>query len=499
MSARILIIDDDAGYRGALARLLGRAGHEVLTLATGEEARASSVSIAPDVVVIDQRLPDAHGLDLLDELKLMLKSSTFVVVTAYPEVSVAVDAMRRGAFDYFGKGADPQEGTMRIERAADLSSLKRRVADAQAETGASSAELIGTSPAMERLRARLNALAASDDTTALITGETGVGKGLVARAVYTSSRRAAEPFVNVDCTTIPATLVESELFGHERGAFSGATGMKPGRVESAGRGTLFLDEIGELDLSVQAKLLRLLEEREYTRIGSTRPRKLQARIITATNRDLVRAVEEGRFRADLRFRLEVFVLEVPPLRERAEDVLLIAEHYAAERARSLGRSSVELTAEVRQALLSYPFPGNVRELRNMIEQALLLASDDMLTLEEFPVLARFRAGWQPPPTPVRPSVRPPAPFPSVPPATQSTPAPARASFAPAFASTPPALSVRVAGPASLAVIRERYAEQERTKLIDALEQAGGNVALAARQVGLSRFQMLRRLAKHGLR
>jgi len=494
VSARILIIDDDAGYRGALARHLARAGHEVLTLGSGEEARASSASMAPDVVVIDQRLPDAHGLDLLEELRTTLKSSTFVIVTAYPEVSFAVDAMRRGAFDYFAKGADPQESTMRIERAADVSSLKRRVADA--ETGGPTAELIGTSPAMERLRARLTALAASDDTTALITGETGVGKGLVARAVYTNSRRAAEPFVNVDCTTIPATLVESELFGHERGAFSGATGMKPGRVEAAGRGTLFLDEIGELDLSIQAKLLRLLEEREYTRIGSTRPRKLQARIITATNRDLVRAVEEGRFRADLRFRLEVFLLEVPPLRERGEDVLLIAEHYAAERSRALGRGVVGITAEVRQAMLTYPFPGNVRELRNMVEQALLLASDDVLTLEEFPVLARFRAGWQPPPTPVRASVRPPAPIPSIPPPTTTRP-----SLAPPVPTLPPLLSVRVAGSGSpsLRAIRERHAEHERTRLLEALDAAGGNVTQAARQLGLSRFQLLRRLTKHGLR
>jgi len=492
VSARILIIDDDAGYRGALARLLGRAGHEVLTLGSAEEARATAASMAPDVVVIDQRLPDAHGLDLFDELKLTLKSSAFVIVTAYPEVSFAVEAMRRGAFDYFGKEADPLESTMRIERAVDVSSLRRRVADAQAETGGPRAELIGTSPAMERLQTRLSALALSDDTTALITGETGVGKGVVALAVYRHSKRAAEPFVAVDCTTIPATLVESELFGHERGAFSGATGMKPGRVEAAGRGTLFLDEIGELDLSVQAKLLRLLEEREYTRVGSTKPRKLQARIITATNRDLVRAVEEGRFRADLRFRLEVFVLEVPPLRERGEDVLMIAEHYAAERARALGRGLVSFAAEVRQALLSYPFPGNVRELRNMVEQALLLASDDTLTLDEFPVLGRFRAGWQPPTTPVRASVRPPAFMPAPPPSL-------RPSLVPSAPPLSPSLSVRVAAPVSLRTIRERHAEQERQRLIEALDVAGGNVAAAARQLGLSRFQLLRRLTKHGIR
>ncbi len=500
MSARILIIDDDHGYRQALSRHLSRAGHEVVTLGSSAEARQSAGSLAPDVVVIDQQLPDANGLDLLEQLRPELGACAFVVVTAFPDVDFAVDAMRRGAFDYFAKGSDPREGTLRIERAAHLTSLKRRVDEQNGSGPRPEATLIGKSHAMERLLSRLSALAVSDDTTALITGETGVGKGVVARAIFSRSRRATEPFVAVDCTTIPETLVESELFGHERGAFSGATSAKPGRVEAAGAGTLFLDEIGELDLSVQGKLLRLLEEREYTRIGSNRVRRLDARIITATNRDLGRAVEEGRFRADLRFRLEVFVLEVPPLREREDDVLLIAEHYAAERARALGRVAPRLRDDVQNAMLTYPFPGNVRELRNMVEQAMLLATEDELSLEEFPVLAKFRAGWQPP-SANRPSVRPP--IPSMIPAAAPVP---RTSFSPSpstLYSTPPRSSfseLRVSQPApSLEVIRERHAAQERQRLIEALEASGGNVTRAARQVGLSRFQMLRRLEKYGLR
>ncbi len=498
MSARIMIVDDDAGYANALARHFSRAGHEAVTSSSAAAARSQAPTFSPDVVVLDQRLPDASGLDFLEELKPLARDAVFVMVTAYPEVDQAVSSMRRGAFDYFAKGTDLNESSMRIERAVDYAQIRRRVVEAEnTQTEQVDSLLIGESAAMERLRSRLRSLAASDDTTALILGETGVGKGLVARAVHMLSKRASDPFVAVDCTTIPATLVESELFGHEKGAFSGASAMKPGRVEAAGRGTLFLDEIGELELPVQAKLLRLLEEREYTRVGGNATKKLAARIITATNRDLARAVDEGRFRADLRFRLEVFVLEVPPLRDRGEDVILLADHYAAESSRALGRNVPVLSREIRDAMRTYPFPGNVRELRNMVEQALLLAGTDELTLDEFPVLAKFQSGWQPPTATHRllQSVRPP------PPANANSLAP-RTSQKPSsiYASAAPPLSVRVSGaPPSLGIIRERYAEHERARLVEALEGSGGNVSRAARQIGMSRYQLLRRLAKYGLR
>jgi two-component system response regulator AtoC len=487
MTARVLIIDDDDDYASALARHLTRAGHEVVKQGDASSARAHAVALSPEVVVLDQCLPDTEGLTLLDELKTQLRTAVFVVMTAYPDVDFAVEAMRHGAFDYFEKGQDARESTLRIERAVDHAQLKRRVVEAQAEQGVRArAGLIGDSPAMERLRARLDALAASNDTMALITGETGVGKGLVARAIHLASGRAGEPFVAVDCTTIPNTLVESELFGHEKGAFSGASGVRAGRVESAQRGTLFLDEIGELELPIQAKLLRLLEEREYTRVGSNTVRRLGARIISATNRDLTRAVEEGRFRADLRFRLEVFVLEVPPLREREDDVFLVAEHYIAERSRALGRHPPALSATVRETMRRYPFPGNVRELKNMVEQALLLADRDELGIDEFPVLAKFRAGWQPPVSNGRASVRPSA-------LTASFP----------LVAIPPASRVPEIVPrlddASLSRIRERHNEHERSRMLSALSDVGGNVSHAARNLGLSRYQLLRRLSKHGLR
>ncbi|MEQ9076636.1 MAG: sigma-54 dependent transcriptional regulator [Sandaracinaceae bacterium] len=510
MTARFLVVDDDPVYARTLRRTLERGGHEVTTVGTAQEARERFDAASPEVVILDYQLPDANGLELLEELRPKATGAVFLLNTAYPDLSLAVDAIRRGAFDYVAKDLEPAEWTMRIERAVDVAHLRRRVVEAGATSGGDGG-MLGESATMRRLRSRLDALAKSDDTTAFIVGETGTGKGVIARLVHAKSGRAYEPFVAVDCTTIPATLVESELFGHEKGAFSGATHSKTGRVEAAGQGTLFLDEIGELELPMQAKLLRLLEEREFTRVGSTKPRKLVARIIAATNRDLSRAVAEGRFRADLRYRLEVFVVEVPPLRERGDDIFLLATHFAQERARTLGRDEPSFDAEVLEAMSRYPFPGNVRELRNMVEQAVLLSPGDTITLEAFPVLTKVAAGWEPPravyagapphesapPGPslgLGPSSQPPlgqmvgqGAAPSAPP-----------SHAAPYASGDQPARPRTA-PQDLESIREAHATQERQRLLDALEATGGNVSAAARQLGLSRYQVLRRLTKYGLR
>ncbi|MEM6955478.1 MAG: sigma-54 dependent transcriptional regulator [Myxococcota bacterium] len=460
MNGRVLIVDDDEAFGRSLARHLRRRGYEVSSCTTATEARKQLPADLVDVVVLDYQLPDADGLELLEELRPDAAGAAFLMATAYPSLEVAVEAMRRGAFDYVAKGGEIEECLIRIDRASEVAGLRRRVAHAS-KGSAATQDLVGESTPMRALRRRLELLAGADDTTVQILGETGTGKGVVARAIHAASGRAFEPFVAVDCTTIPATLVESELFGHERGAFSGATSTKMGRVEAAGKGTLFLDEIGELELPIQAKLLRLLEEREYTRVGSTRARTLEARVIAATNRDLELAVEEGRFRADLRYRLEVFVIETPALRDRGDDVMVLTGHFVATQARALGRPVPQLSESVIEGLRRYAFPGNVRELRNMVEQAMLLAQGEELTLADFPVLARDlrnvsarRTTRRPPPQPVA---------------------------------------------ARLEDIRRDSSAEEHERIVEALRAQGGNVSATARELGMSRYQLNRRLKKYGLR
>ena len=462
MSARVLIVDDDDSYRRTLARAVRRRGHDVETAANGHTARSAAEQAVYDVIVLDYELPETTGLALLPELRPLGHGAAFILATGLPDLDLAVRAMNAGAFDYVSKNGALEECLLRIDRAAEVTALRRRMAEASGAREhkpghTPSVSLIGEGAAMRELQQRLDALTRADDTTALLTGETGTGKGVVARWIHAHSGRAYEPFVAVDCTTIPATLVESELFGHEKGSFSGATGTKIGRVEAAGRGTLFLDEIGELELPIQAKLLRLLEEREYSRIGSTRMRHLGARIVAATNRDLEKAVSEGRFRADLRYRLDVFRVHLAPLRERGEDVILLASHFLEQMARAQGRPKPELAKEVRDALTAYPFPGNVRELRNLIEQALLLEEGSTLGLQAFPVLR------------------------------QQHPAPRRESRR------------RPQRSKTLAAIRAEAEAAEKDQIVAALEETAGNVSAAARTLGMSRYRLLRRLEKFGLR
>jgi DNA-binding NtrC family response regulator len=385
----VLIVDDDVHFVRSLERLLRREGHDVAAALTAEEARGQLRSVEPDVVVLDYQLPGKNGLELLDELLPEGRGAAFLMVTAYPDVDVAVQAMRRGAFHYIKKGADLSEYLLEIERGARYAQA-RKLAAGRHRPDQGQHGLLGKSRAMKSLWERVRAVSQSGDTTVLLLGETGTGKSVIAQAIHQLSPRAYEPFVALDCTSVPSSLFESELFGYEKGSFTGATGTKKGRVEAAQEGTLFLDEIGEIELHTQTKLLRLLEEREYTRVGSTRARNLKARVITATNRDLEAAVAEGRFRADLRFRLEVFVVVVPPLRERDEDVVLLATSFVAEHVRVLGKGPLSIAPEVVEALGAYPFPGNVRELRNMVEQAVLLCRREELTLEDFPVLDKQR-------------------------------------------------------------------------------------------------------------
>jgi DNA-binding NtrC family response regulator len=415
----------------------------------------------------------------MEELRSQFSHSVFVLITE--GAGSHEQSLNHGAFDSVDRNTEPRALQLRVERAVEHALLRRLVAEAQAEWAPKiEFTMLGDSPAMERLRSRVDSLANVDDRALLITGESGVGKGVLARALHFRSKRANEPFVGVDCVSVAPSQLDVELFGQEpSSATPGST--RPGRVEAVQGGTLFLDEVTELDASLQQKLLRLLEEGEYVRAGGNTARKFTARVVAATSRDLAQAVEEGRFRADLRQLLEGMKLDVPPLRDRGEDVFLLADRYATQRARAHGRNRPVLSAEVRDALSTYPFPGNLRELCAIFDEALWLhREDETLNLEDFPVLMRFRSDTQ-----GRSGYG------------SSPPRSGLVATGPQYA-TQMRMTAN-APPPSLGVIRERHADQERLKLVEALEQSGGNVSRAARTVGMSRYQMLRRLAKYGLR
>jgi len=494
--SRILLVDDDHQFAKSLQQALLRAGHDVTLATSAQEATSLAQKIAADLLIIDYQLPDGNGVELLDVLMPAFPGAVCIVASAYPDVEVAVEAMKRGAFDYVVKSPEIQEFLLRIERGAEVAFLRRRAAEAnklsrQAEEASG---LIGESPPMKSLRTRLEALTSSDDTIVFISGETGTGKGVVARTIHAKSKRTYEPFVAVDCTTVPVTLVESELFGYEKGAFSGAVQSKIGRVEAAGKGTLFLDEIGELELGVQAKLLRLLEEKEFTRVGGTRPRQLQARIMAATNRNLQQAVLEGKFRADLRYRLEVFVVEVPPLRDRGDDLFLLAGYFMRDRSRNLGRREPKLHADVIALFSKYPFPGNVRELRNMIEQAILLSNHEELTLDAFPVLKQFASQKYFPTFPDKQGAQ----EPFSPELMLGAGERVTKEFSFSGEVTRQPAAQRSDPDVSLQQIRDKWAANDREQVVHALKVTGGNVSAAARQLNISRYQLLRRLKKYGL-
>ncbi len=480
MSARVLIIDSDVGAATMLAHEASTGGHEVVTVGDAAQARTRVSSFSPDVVVLSERLPDGTGLALMEELRPQLSQSVFVMISE--RSGAHEESLQHGAFDSVDRDSEPRALFMRVERAIEHALLRRLVAEAQAEWAPKiEFALLGDSPEMERVRGRLEHFASVEDSAVLITGESGVGKGLIARAVHFRSKRVGEPFVGVDCVSISPSQLDVELFGQEPSGGTSGGVVRPGRVEAVQGGTLFLDEITELDGSLQQKILRMLEEGEYVRVGGHIPRKFTGRVVAATSRDLRKAVEDGRFHADLKQRLENVTLDVPSLKDRGEDVFLLADRYATQRARAHGRNRPVLSSEVREGLLTYPFPGNLRELCAMIDEALWLhRDDDMLNLDDFPVLLRYRMETQG--------------------SSGFGSAPPRSGFvvnAPQYA-TQMRMTAN-APPPSLGVIRERHADQERIKLVEALEQSGGNVSRAARTVGMSRYQMLRRLAKYGLR
>ena len=371
---RVLVVDDEKNQREIYSMILEDAGYEVSTAQSGEQASRLAREKSYDLVLTDYKMTGMDGLTLLSTLLRDEPSLIVVMMTAHGSVESVKDALRGGAFDYLEKPIDREQLLKVVDSA--LGQLKD-IDDA----------IVGQSEQVERLKKMILKVAGSNSTV-LIRGESGVGKELVARAIHKASPRAGEVFQGVNCAAFNENLLESELFGHEKGAFTGAHTQKKGQFEVADRGTLFLDEIGDLSVAMQAKILRALQEREVMRVGGTKPIKVDARVIAATNRDLEAMVKEGRFREDLYYRLNIIPITIPPLRSRRDDTLLLVDYFVAKHSKEANRKIRGLTPSARNAVLNYAWPGNVRQLESAIERAILLCESDEIDVEDLPIEIR---------------------------------------------------------------------------------------------------------------
>ncbi len=452
--SKLLIVEDEALFARAVVRRLQKSGYECAHVESLQDARGIVKQFTPDVVLLDMRLPDGNGLDLLPEF--VAKGAVVIVMTAHGEISDAVNAMKQGAVDYLKKPIDLEELLLSIQKAENAAMQSKsldysRQRNAHASEGV---ELLGESPAMQNVKMQIKRIAqlVSNDSvppTVLIGGETGTGKDVAARSLHLSCANSDKPFVHVDCASLPAELMESELFGHEKGAFTGAVGSRPGLIEAAEDGTLFLDEIGELPLALQAKLLNVLERRVVRRIGSTKERAVPARFIAATNRDLHEMSQNGRFRQDLYYRLNMMSIFMPPLRDRGQDIMLLAKSFAAQTARRYGLSSPHFTREAISTIQTYTWPGNVRELKHQVSRAMLLCHNGELTDIDLAL----------------PNTRPAEPIPVLPADSQQS-----------------ALDAA-----------------EKSILLQVLVETKYNVSEAARKLGITRMTMRYRMDKHQIK
>jgi two-component system response regulator AtoC len=457
--ARIIVVDDDTASRGLMEQILAEDGHLVTPFSDGAEAIAKLAADSDfDAVVSDIRMIDTDGLEVLDWVQKHAPETPVLPVTAFGNVDGAVDAIKRGAYDYISKPYDVAAIKLVVDRAlrhrrlsAENRRLKREIREKY-----SLANVVGRSEGMLQVY-KTAARVAATDATVLVQGESGTGKELVARAIHTASARSAAPFIAVDCGAIAEGVLESELFGHARGSFTGATGARRGLFEEASGGTLFLDEIGDIGARVQAQLLRVLQEGEIRRVGESAPIKVDARVVAATNKDLMEEVKAGKFREDLFYRLNVVSIKIPPLRERREDVPLLAEHFASRHAGARGAS---LTTEAREALVEWDWPGNVRELENAVARALALNPSGTILPEDLPEPVRERAmGRRAAPRPTPLQVHPVA---------------------------LPAADPLLADHPTLDELNRRYAERT-------LKEMGGNKTKAAEALGIDRKTLSRLL------
>ncbi len=388
---RVLVVDDEESIRRMLRLCLEGAGYQVTLAPTGEAAVTAAKRSPPDLALVDLRLGGMDGIAVTRALASLAPSTSVVLMTAYATIDNAVDAMRAGACDYLPKPFTPAQVLHVVKKALDAARMRAELAELRTATARGLRVRLETaSPAMKEVMT-VAARVAPTDATVLLLGETGTGKGVLARHIHALSPRADKPFVTLNCAVISPNLVENELFGHAKGAFTGADGARVGHVEAAGSGTLFLDEVGDLPREAQGKLLRLLEEHEYVRVGDTEPRRSDARVIAATHRDLKAAVAAGTFREDLFYRLDVVAMRVPALRDRREDIPALAGAIVADLAAQHQRGALRVEAAAMAALVAYRWPGNVREIANVLERAVILAAGDTVTLDLLPEELRAAA------------------------------------------------------------------------------------------------------------
>ena len=377
--ALILVADDDPSIRSLLQSFLESEGFSTLEAKTGRDVIPAITKHRPDVLIMDVRMPGMSGLDVLDQMKKMhMDDIPVLTMTAYGTSNIAIEAIQRGAYDYVTKPFELDDLLITVKRTLDHRNLARRVRAVDETIRDPLDSIIGNTPPMQQVYKAIGRVARTE-ATVLVTGESGTGKELVAGALHFNSNRRNGPYVKVPCASLTETLLESELFGHEAGSFTSAVKTRKGRFEMADGGTIFLDEIGEMSLNTQKKLLRVLQEREFERVGSNTPIKVNTRVIAATNRSLGKEVAEGRFREDLYYRLNVIALELPPLRDRMDDVPLLVEHFLQKYRNDAPSNNPRISEEALDALMTYNWPGNVRELENTVHRAIILARESVIT------------------------------------------------------------------------------------------------------------------------
>jgi DNA-binding NtrC family response regulator len=385
-TTKILVVDDEHLIRWSLEQNLKKQGYEVVVASNGEEALKQVHEDPPDLVLLDIQMPGITGIEVLEKVKEIDEDIIVIMITAHGGLETAVSAMRMGAYDYINKPFNLDELAIVIRKSLETSSLRREVAGLRSEHRKSGVpNMIGNSKHMKNILAMMDKVSKSEASTVLIQGESGTGKELVAKWIHYNSNRADRPFVAINCAAVPATLLESELFGHEKGAFTDAKSTKKGLFELADGGTIFLDEIGDMEIGMQAKLLRFLEDRTFRRIGGSKIISVDIRIVSATNKDLLKAIEEKSFRNDLYYRLQVIPIFLPPLRERKEDIISLANFFVETYNKEFNKHVKGISGMAEKMLTDYNWPGNIRELKNVIERAIILGNDDTLLLEHLPL------------------------------------------------------------------------------------------------------------------